>query len=44
MPRSFRPQAGMLLGRADGKHDPVVSVQVGLELHPIEVANPHRDA
>jgi hypothetical protein len=34
----------MLLGRADGEHDPVVSTQVGLELHPVEVADPHRDA
>src|SRR5262249_9810188 len=34
----------MLLGRADGEHDPVVSGQVGLELHPVEVADPHRDA
>jgi pimeloyl-ACP methyl ester carboxylesterase len=34
----------MLLGRADGEHDPVVSAQVGLELHPVEVADPHRDA
>ena len=34
----------MLLGRADGEHDPVVSAQVGLELHPVEVADSHRDA
>src|SRR5438128_1465559 len=33
----------MLLGRADREHDPVVSAQVGLELHPVEVPDPHRD-
>ena len=37
-------EVGMLLGRADGEHDSVVSTQVGLELHPVEVADPHRDA
>jgi len=35
-------EIGMLLGRADGEHDPVVSAQVGLELHPVEVADPHQ--
>jgi len=34
----------MLLGRADWEHDPVVSTHVGLELHPVEVADPHGDA
>jgi hypothetical protein len=34
----------VLLGRADGEHDPIVTAQVGLELHPVEVADPHRDA
>src|SRR6266516_2735491 len=34
----------MLLGRADGENDPVVSTQVGLELHPVEVADSHRAA
>jgi hypothetical protein len=34
----------MLFGRADGEHDPVVAAQVRLELHPVEVADPHRDA
>ena len=37
-------EVGMLLGRADGEHDPVVSAQVCLELHPVEVADPHREA
>ena len=34
----------MLLGRADGEHDPVVAPQGGLELNPVEVADSHRAA
>ena len=34
----------MLLGRAHGEHDPVVSTQVCLELHPVDVADPDHDA
>jgi hypothetical protein len=34
-------EVGVLIGRTDGEDDPVVPAQVGLELHPVEIADPH---
>jgi hypothetical protein len=32
----------VLLGRSDRQHDPVVSLQVGRDLHPVRLVDPHR--
>ena len=32
----------MLLGRAERQHDPVVSLEVGVDLHPVELVDAHR--
>ena len=35
-------EVGVLLGRPDGQHDPVVAREVLLDLHPVELADPHQ--
>ena len=35
-------QVGVLLGRPERQHDPVVALEVPLELHPVQVGGAHR--
>ena len=37
-------EVGVLLGRADREHDPVVVAEVLLDLHPVQVGEPHATA
>ena len=34
-------EVGVLLGRAERQHDSVVALEVGLELHPVQIVDPH---
>ena len=38
---SLEREVGVLLRRAERQHDAIVALQIFLELHPVQVANPH---
>jgi hypothetical protein len=34
-------QVRVLFSRSDGENDPIIAAEAALELHPVEVTNPH---